>query len=87
MSTSGHAALHAGQCGQWLCVWDDGDGDGGWRKGRVLCSGSAHSPGSVAVCRKVRLGRTGVDEIKCHAFFKNDQWTFDNIRESKSACF
>ncbi|XP_063757911.1 rho-associated protein kinase 2-like isoform X4 [Eleginops maclovinus] len=30
--------------------------------------------------REVRLGRTGVDEIKCHPFFKNDQWTFDNIR-------
>uniref|UniRef100_A0A4W6FJX6 non-specific serine/threonine protein kinase n=1 Tax=Lates calcarifer TaxID=8187 RepID=A0A4W6FJX6_LATCA len=33
--------------------------------------------------RTVRLGRTSVDEIKCHPFFKNDQWTFDNIRESK----
>ncbi|XP_040015903.2 rho-associated protein kinase 2 isoform X2 [Gasterosteus aculeatus] len=32
--------------------------------------------------RKVRLGRTGVDEIKCHPFFKNDQWTFDNIRQT-----
>ncbi|KAK5903429.1 hypothetical protein CgunFtcFv8_007211 [Champsocephalus gunnari] len=32
--------------------------------------------------REVRLGRTGVDEIKCHPFFKNDQWTFDNIRET-----
>uniref|UniRef100_A0A3Q1EZW1 Rho-associated protein kinase 2 n=1 Tax=Acanthochromis polyacanthus TaxID=80966 RepID=A0A3Q1EZW1_9TELE len=32
--------------------------------------------------RFVRLGRTGVDEIKCHPFFKNDQWTFDNIRET-----
>ncbi|XP_037606674.1 rho-associated protein kinase 2-like isoform X1 [Sebastes umbrosus] len=32
--------------------------------------------------RKVRLGRTGVDEIKVHPFFKNDQWTFDNIRET-----
>uniref|UniRef100_A0A3Q3LJH8 Rho-associated protein kinase 2 n=1 Tax=Mastacembelus armatus TaxID=205130 RepID=A0A3Q3LJH8_9TELE len=32
--------------------------------------------------RQVRLGRTGVDEIKCHPFFKNDQWTFDNIRET-----
>ncbi|KAM9339488.1 rho-associated protein kinase 2-like isoform 3-T4 [Symphorus nematophorus] len=32
--------------------------------------------------RKVRLGRTGVDEIKCHTFFKNNQWTFDNIRET-----
>ncbi|XP_039873533.1 rho-associated protein kinase 2-like isoform X3 [Simochromis diagramma] len=32
--------------------------------------------------RKVRLGRTGVDEIKCHPFFKNNQWTFDNIRDT-----
>ncbi|KAI2652076.1 Rho-associated protein kinase 2 [Labeo rohita] len=32
---------------------------------------------------EVRLGRTGVDEIKCHPFFKNDQWTFDTIRDSK----
>ncbi|XP_013871141.1 rho-associated protein kinase 2 [Austrofundulus limnaeus] len=32
--------------------------------------------------RKVRLGRTGVDEIKRHPFFKNDQWTFDNIRDT-----
>nr|XP_017209991.1 rho-associated protein kinase 1-like isoform X1 [Danio rerio] len=34
--------------------------------------------------REVRLGRTGVNEIKCHPFFKNDQWTFDTIRDSKS---
>uniref|UniRef100_A0A673JVE0 non-specific serine/threonine protein kinase n=1 Tax=Sinocyclocheilus rhinocerous TaxID=307959 RepID=A0A673JVE0_9TELE len=33
--------------------------------------------------REVRLGRSGVDEIKCHPFFKNDQWTFDTIRDSK----
>src|SRR4029434_7875525 len=33
--------------------------------------------------RDVRLGRNGVDEIKRHPFFKNDQWTFDNIRNSK----
>lgn len=32
--------------------------------------------------RTVRLGRTGVDEIKAHKFFKNDQWNFDNIRDS-----
>lgn len=32
--------------------------------------------------RTERLGRTGVDEIKAHNFFKNDQWTFDNIRDS-----
>ena len=33
--------------------------------------------------REVRLGRNGVDEIKRHPFFKNDQWTWDNIRESE----
>ncbi|XP_031437399.1 rho-associated protein kinase 2b isoform X2 [Clupea harengus] len=32
--------------------------------------------------RDVRLGRNGVDEIKRHPFFKNDQWTFDNIRNT-----
>ncbi|TRY99828.1 hypothetical protein DNTS_014886, partial [Danionella cerebrum] len=32
--------------------------------------------------REVRLGRTGVDDIKCHPFFKNDQWTFDTIRDT-----
>ncbi|XP_041661527.1 rho-associated protein kinase 2-like isoform X2 [Cheilinus undulatus] len=32
--------------------------------------------------REVRLGRSGVEEIKSHPFFKNDQWTFDNIRET-----
>lgn len=31
--------------------------------------------------RTKRLGRNGVDEIKSHPFFKNDQWTFDNLRE------
>nr|XP_057946736.1 rho-associated protein kinase 2 isoform X2 [Doryrhamphus excisus] len=30
--------------------------------------------------REVRLGRNGVDEIKRHPFFRNDQWTFDTIR-------
>lgn len=34
--------------------------------------------------REVRLGRNGVEEIKQHPFFKNDQWNWDNIRESKS---
>lgn len=34
--------------------------------------------------REVRLGRNGVDEIKRHPFFKNDQWTFENIQESKT---
>lgn len=33
--------------------------------------------------REVRLGRNGVDEIKRHPFFKNDQWTWENIRESR----
>ncbi|XP_015207067.1 rho-associated protein kinase 2 isoform X3 [Lepisosteus oculatus] len=32
--------------------------------------------------REVRLGRSGVEEIKRHPFFKNDQWTFDTIRET-----
>lgn len=31
--------------------------------------------------RTKRLGRNGVNEIKSHSFFKNDQWTFDNLRE------
>lgn len=34
--------------------------------------------------REVRLGRNGVEEIKQHPFFKNDQWNWENIRESKS---
>lgn len=33
--------------------------------------------------RGVRLGRNGVEEIKRHPFFKNDQWTFDTIRDSQ----
>ncbi|XP_067878782.1 rho-associated protein kinase 2 isoform X2 [Heterodontus francisci] len=32
--------------------------------------------------REVRLGRNGVEEIKHHPFFKNDQWTWDNIRDA-----
>lgn len=32
--------------------------------------------------REVRLGRNGVDEIKRHTFFKNDQWTWENIRDT-----
>ena len=31
--------------------------------------------------RTKRLGRNGVEEIKNHPFFKNDQWTFENLRE------
>lgn len=29
-----------------------------------------------------RLGRSGIDDIKHHPFFENDQWTWDNLRES-----
>uniref|UniRef100_A0A669B8H8 Rho-associated protein kinase 2 n=1 Tax=Oreochromis niloticus TaxID=8128 RepID=A0A669B8H8_ORENI len=32
--------------------------------------------------REMRLGRNGVEEIKRHPFFKNDQWTFDTIRDT-----
>lgn len=32
-------------------------------------------------CRKKRLGRNGINEIKEHPFFQNDQWTFDNLRD------
>ncbi|XP_066909341.1 rho-associated protein kinase 1 isoform X2 [Halyomorpha halys] len=31
--------------------------------------------------RMSRLGREGVNEIKVHPFFQNDQWTFDNLRD------
>ncbi|XP_069978954.1 rho-associated protein kinase 1-like isoform X1 [Penaeus vannamei] len=31
--------------------------------------------------RLTRLGRNGIEEIKCLRFFLNDQWTFDTIRE------
>uniref|UniRef100_A0A4W6F8Q9 non-specific serine/threonine protein kinase n=1 Tax=Lates calcarifer TaxID=8187 RepID=A0A4W6F8Q9_LATCA len=52
----------------------------------VFCVWAEEAPLTVLVlsllCRTVRLGRTSVDEIKCHPFFKNDQWTFDNIRET-----
>lgn len=32
--------------------------------------------------RTKRLGKNNVDEIKSHPFFINDQWNFDNLRES-----
>ncbi|XP_049597119.1 rho-associated protein kinase 2 isoform X1 [Syngnathus scovelli] len=32
--------------------------------------------------REVRLGQNGVEEIKRHPFFRNDQWNFDTIRET-----
>ena len=31
--------------------------------------------------RNSRLGKNGVHEIKAHPFFKNDQWTFESIRD------
>ena len=31
--------------------------------------------------RNSRLGKNGVHEIKGHPFFRNDQWSFDTIRE------
>lgn len=33
--------------------------------------------------REVRLGRNGVEEIKRHLFFKNDQWAWETLRDSK----
>lgn len=35
------------------------------------------------IFRTGRLGRNGVEEIKSHSFFQNDQWTFDNLRDCK----
>ena len=35
------------------------------------------------VCRTQRLGRNGVEEIRNHKFFVNDQWTFETIRDCK----
>ncbi|XP_013922666.1 PREDICTED: rho-associated protein kinase 2 [Thamnophis sirtalis] len=32
--------------------------------------------------RDVRLGRSGVEEIKSHLFFKNDQWDWNSIRDT-----
>lgn len=32
--------------------------------------------------RTERLGRNGVEEIKSHRFFKNDQWNWQSIREA-----
>nr|KAI8754220.1 rho-associated protein kinase 2-like [Biomphalaria glabrata] len=32
--------------------------------------------------RTERLGRNGVNEIKKHPFFKNDSWTWENIRQT-----
>lgn len=32
--------------------------------------------------RSQRLGRNGIEEIKAHSFFQNDQWNFDNLRDT-----
>ncbi|XP_044537228.1 rho-associated protein kinase 1-like [Gracilinanus agilis] len=32
--------------------------------------------------RKVRLGRNGVEEIKGHLFFKDDQWAWETLRDT-----
>ncbi|XP_044537387.1 rho-associated protein kinase 1-like [Gracilinanus agilis] len=32
--------------------------------------------------RKVRLGRNGVEEIKGHLFFKNDEWAWETLRDT-----
>jgi hypothetical protein len=37
----------------------------------------------AVIYRTRRLGRNGVEEIKSHSFFQNDQWTFDNLRDCK----
>lgn len=37
--------------------------------------------------REVRLGRNGVEEIKRHLFFKNDQWAWETLRDSKYSAF
>lgn len=70
-----------------VCVWDDmlmmvggrGCGNGGVATARYR----ADRFDFLTVFRKVRLGRNGVDDIKRHAFFQNNQWTFDIIRESE----
>lgn len=74
---------HVSVCILVMEAW--GEGWRVWRahRPRRLCAHSDHSLPSLR--REVRLGRTGVDEIKRHPFFKNEQWTFDNIRDSKCA--
>lgn len=37
--------------------------------------------------REVRLGRNGVEEIKRHLFFKDDQWAWETLRDSKYNAF
>ncbi|NP_001080945.1 Rho-associated, coiled-coil containing protein kinase 2 L homeolog [Xenopus laevis] len=46
---------------------------------------SAHAKNLICAFltdREVRLGRNGIEDIKQHPFFKNDQWNWDNIRET-----
>ncbi|XP_071323570.1 rho-associated protein kinase 2-like isoform X6 [Trachinotus anak] len=61
----------------WICIISALTG-----QRRFSGVSSIHQWSCGSPCWTVRLGRTGVDEIKCHPFFKNDQWTFDNIRET-----
>lgn len=49
------------------------------------CLGYKHF--AIDIRREIRLGRNGVDEIKRHPFFKNDQWTWENIRDSENRFF
>ena len=37
---------------------------------------------ALSVFRTSRLGFDGADSVKRHPFFKNEQWTFANIRHS-----
>uniref|UniRef100_A0A0N4Z9Y1 Rho-associated protein kinase let-502 n=1 Tax=Parastrongyloides trichosuri TaxID=131310 RepID=A0A0N4Z9Y1_PARTI len=32
---------------------------------------------------KIRLGKNGLEEVKVHPFFQNDEWTFETIRNCK----
>ena len=42
-----------------------------------LLSTHPHSPP-----RDTRLGKNGAEEVKCHPFFNQDSWTWDNIRQT-----
>ena len=37
----------------------------------------------VLFYRTERLGKNGIEEIKGHKFFVNDQWNWNSIRQSK----
>ena len=49
-----------------------------------LCKDEPEVMGCWLCFRTQRLGRNGIGEIKAHPFFKNDQWDWGNIRQSKS---